>query len=399
MTQNDVDYVCWGANLVFEYQNEFVKSELLQYYKINYIGKITVTDSVIANTVVTTWSKLYKKSIIDEKEIRFPTKSGHDDNTFWLTYSVWAKNGYYIPKYLYNYVQRENSIMGTRFLKTTTKIFDNIDLIPPIVDYYRKNNLIEKHYGLLLSKIEYFFTEDYNFKDGIYKNVVLDKLSGDLSKIDLGALEKSKFIKAIINKDVKYLERMNNYSFWEKIFSLKNDKNHKVICVLGFKIKIKKRKQQKIDKTAKEISYDSYAIEQLRNSGLVDYLYYRRQCLDKDLDKLEILKHYLTIGWKENINPSSFFDGCGYLERYPDIKENPLLYFLNVGRYRYKDAFLNNKYPIKEEDILEYNDIKNSRETKKVVYTCITNDYDDLEEIKGYTYINPEWDYICFTDN
>ncbi|MGI5845684.1 MAG: glycosyltransferase domain-containing protein, partial [Alphaproteobacteria bacterium] len=33
---------------------------------------------------------------------------------------------------------------------------------------------------------------------------------------------------------------------------------------------------------------------------------------------------------------------------------------------------------------------------KKVVYTCITGDYDKL--IK-HTYINPEYDYVCFTDN
>lgn len=31
-----------------------------------------------------------------------------------------------------------------------------------------------------------------------------------------------------------------------------------------------------------------------------------------------------------------------------------------------------------------------------VIYTCITDDYDKLED---HTYINQEWDYICFTDN
>lgn len=32
----------------------------------------------------------------------------------------------------------------------------------------------------------------------------------------------------------------------------------------------------------------------------------------------------------------------------------------------------------------------------KVVYTCITGGYDEL---KNHTYIDPEWDYVCFTDD
>ena len=31
-----------------------------------------------------------------------------------------------------------------------------------------------------------------------------------------------------------------------------------------------------------------------------------------------------------------------------------------------------------------------------VVYTCITGDYDNL---CNHTYVNPKWDYVCFTDN
>lgn len=33
---------------------------------------------------------------------------------------------------------------------------------------------------------------------------------------------------------------------------------------------------------------------------------------------------------------------------------------------------------------------------KKVIYTCITGNYDDL---KNHTFVNSGWDYVCFTDN
>ena len=46
-----------------------------------------------------------------------------------------------------------------------------------------------------------------------------------------------------------------------------------------------------------------------------------------------------------------------------------------------------------------YQKYKKNRKAKSVVYTCITNDYDDLREIETYKYVDKDWDYICFSDN
>ena len=43
MLKNNVDYVCWSANPIFEYNNDAIKSKITQYYNINFIGKIIVT--------------------------------------------------------------------------------------------------------------------------------------------------------------------------------------------------------------------------------------------------------------------------------------------------------------------------------------------------------------------
>jgi len=42
---------------------------------------------------------------------------------------------------------------------------------------------------------------------------------------------------------------------------------------------------------------------------------------------------------------------------------------------------------------------KNNRKASSVIYTCITNGYDEIKEIACPGFINPEWDYVCFTDN
>ena len=36
---------------------------------------------------------------------------------------------------------------------------------------------------------------------------------------------------------------------------------------------------------------------------------------------------------------------------------------------------------------------------KSVVYTCVTNGYDDIAEIAVPSFVNCKWDYVCFTDN
>ena len=49
---------------------------------------------------------------------------------------------------------------------------------------------------------------------------------------------------------------------------------------------------------------------------------------------LDAAKHYLTIGWKENKNPSPYFSTAEYLEKNPDVATenlNPLLHFEKFG--------------------------------------------------------------------
>jgi hypothetical protein len=50
---------------------------------------------------------------------------------------------------------------------------------------------------------------------------------------------------------------------------------------------------------------------------------------------------------------------------------------------------------------IEFNTIQNNCEKMikykptKVIYTCISGNYDTLHD---NIYVNPDWDYVCFTD-
>ena len=143
----------------------------------------------------------------------------------------------------------------------------------------------------------------------------------------------------------------------------------------------------------------NYEKSLLIKSDLFDenyYLYHYTHvcCLD-----IEPIEHYLTEGWKLGYNPSAIFDTKMYLSTYPYVMMwgvNPLVFFLQHGKRYCHYCYFKNPYEPSEQDIMEYLECVSSRNTKKVIYTCITGEYDDLTQQK---YICPEYDYVCFTDN
>ena len=120
-----------------------------------------------------------------------------------------------------------------------------------------------------------------------------------------------------------------------------------------------------------------------------------------NLNKTEALEYYIKTGWRNNESPSRYLNCEYYTNKYNIKNENPLIHYLAKGRYwcYYPDNKNNFKSKCDEKYIQDYLEYKNQRVPKGVIYTCITNDYDDINEIKTYKYVNKDWDYVCFTDN
>lgn len=73
----------------------------------------------------------------------------------------------------------------------------------------------------------------------------------------------------------------------------------------------------------------------IRKSKLFNPSYYLRQYPDVRKDKIDPLWHFITIGWKEDRNPSANFNTKQYLDANPDVKLsgiNPLLHYIKHGQ-------------------------------------------------------------------
>ena len=74
-------------------------------------------------------------------------------------------------------------------------------------------------------------------------------------------------------------------------------------------------------------------IKLINKYQLFDKNYYLYQ-LDKEIS-IDPLMHYLTIGWKKGLNPSTKFNGNFYLKKHEDVKKsnvNPLIHYVLYGK-------------------------------------------------------------------
>ncbi len=133
-----------------------------------------------------------------------------------------------------------------------------------------------------------------------------------------------------------------------------------------------------------------------------DVAWYKKTYGRNDLTDQEALDYWCKKGWRDEEDPSKYIRTRNYLNVNSHIYfTNPVIAYMSNGRY---SLFCpDNKNNFKSDDdkqrIEAYLAHKKTRKSKSVVYTCISNDYDDINELAAYKFINFDWDYICFTDN
>lgn len=138
----------------------------------------------------------------------------------------------------------------------------------------------------------------------------------------------------------------------------------------------------------KRTEYDVIA-----KSKYFDKRWYLNKYTDVARRGVDPVSHYLNNGWKEGRNPGPNFDTNGYLKRYPECEQNPLIHFEKIGR---KKKYLTTPYFDEKVSSTYWLNHDKLNGTKKVMYSCISGNYDDI--ITDF-YPNPEYDYVLFTDN
>ena len=217
----------------------------IKYHNLKLIGfhSINKNNYDIINVIL--WNKIFKTSLVEKYHISFPDGYEHDDASFILKYLAISSSYYGLNEKLYNYnISNPNSLMENLYRKNNQNHFDFLYAYNDATLFMLKTpnirkEIIEKYKNKYINMIKYWGS----FLDNSNKIQMFSILQKQLLNITF--FDDITLIKAIKNGDtklaLKLLKIKPKYSLIKKIFSLKNDNNHKVICILGTKIKIRKK--------------------------------------------------------------------------------------------------------------------------------------------------------------
>lgn len=160
----NVDIVTCRANVI---NADFDKPQV-EYVNSQPFGKYFLCNKIMPCVNVLLWNKIFKKSIIDKYEIRFPDGLSSEDDVFCIEYLAVAKDYFGIYEELYNYKLRKSSYtyqLGRKNLGK--KKYDKIEVLKIIYYFLEKNNIIEKcldFYRVVVAReITYLFEYNRSF--------------------------------------------------------------------------------------------------------------------------------------------------------------------------------------------------------------------------------------------
>ena len=166
MQDNSVDLVHCGTNIIYEYDADSdLRHGDAEYFKIKRSGVCPLTNDLFGSVDVAAWNKLYKKSLIDKYNLKFPEKMCNEDAYFTWAYMSVCENIYYLPEQLYNYLRRTGSLMEQTFSqKIAEKVLDHLTVGELFYKFLKKNRLFKKlSEESILEKLGYIpeYKEEY----------------------------------------------------------------------------------------------------------------------------------------------------------------------------------------------------------------------------------------------
>lgn len=235
----DLDYVCWGVELVYGRVKPCGYPEAGLRNLIKHEGKQRMSLQIVRDTLGSVWNKLFKLEIIRKYDIQFPHGHLSEDVGFWHKYAAHSLYGYYVADKLYNYNRtREDSL--TRLMPRGWPSGNGFGVFLDCWEHYQKWGLCSDGHRELLSHcfIE-MYRQDWSSADD--PETPRQRAQDFLSQIDLPDLPDNVIRRLRAGLDHNWTE----CGFWEKIFSVRNRGAFKIVTIMGKEFKVRRRKMKK----------------------------------------------------------------------------------------------------------------------------------------------------------
>lgn len=139
---NSVDMVQCHTHLEREFNSTARKK--MDWINSKYNGKYVLNIENFRKVNVVLWNKIWKKSLIDQYHISFPTIINHEDDAFCFSYLLVASSILFVQDQLYHYSIRENSLVEQKYNKKSQKM-ERIIVCEHCGNFLLQNALLQKN--------------------------------------------------------------------------------------------------------------------------------------------------------------------------------------------------------------------------------------------------------------
>lgn len=141
-----------NTNIIRAEENTAIPFEWKRYSKQFPEGEYLSTETAINCSQVMIWAHLYKKSFLDEYNLRFPEGYIQEDEYFQHISKIRCDKIFCFSGSAYYYRQRAQSIMGSR----KSKVIPVAGIFDLLIDFYSKNRFFLLQYAIKFSLINVY---------------------------------------------------------------------------------------------------------------------------------------------------------------------------------------------------------------------------------------------------
>ena len=143
--QNGADMAICGVQEVYEKTRG--QRQQSKYFRLPTVGEVEASDELLLRCDVCVWNKIYRREVLEQKNLRFPEGLRYEDEFFFACYTAYVQRICFVNESLYSYRRHEKSYMGCDSRKQPGRAKVMVEIANRIWQYYDKQGLIASHAG------------------------------------------------------------------------------------------------------------------------------------------------------------------------------------------------------------------------------------------------------------
>lgn len=154
---DNVDFANGNLDIVYEV-NQHLEEPDRNYYKLPFSGLKTLTGTDILGMHCSVCTKVYRKSVIDRYQLRFPEELNYEDAYWHFCFSAVGPRCIGVSDTVYTYYRHPSGIMNTTFSSENTQLaFQHVKIAEATYHFFEKNQLVSENIAFLQTMFEMYY--------------------------------------------------------------------------------------------------------------------------------------------------------------------------------------------------------------------------------------------------